>query len=43
MDEHTGRTGVQTRLEAFVDLLERSRINKSRNITSEEVKNLAGK
>jgi predicted nucleotide-binding protein (sugar kinase/HSP70/actin superfamily) len=24
-DEHTGRAGVQTRLEAFVDLLERSR------------------
>lgn len=24
-DEHTGRSGVQTRLEAFVDLLERSR------------------
>jgi predicted nucleotide-binding protein (sugar kinase/HSP70/actin superfamily) len=43
MDEHTGRTGVQTRLEAFVDLLERSRINKSRNLTSEEVLNLAGK
>lgn len=25
VDEHTGRAGVQTRLEAFVDLLERSR------------------
>lgn len=25
VDEHTGRSGVQTRLEAFVDLLERSR------------------
>lgn len=28
VDEHTGRAGVQTRLEAFVDLLERSRIQK---------------
>ena len=25
VDEHTGRAGIQTRLEAFVDLLERSR------------------
>ncbi len=28
VDEHTGRAGVQTRLEAFVDLLERKRLKK---------------
>jgi len=28
VDEHTGRAGIQTRLEAFVDLLERSRCHK---------------
>ena len=25
LDEHTGEAGIQTRLEAFVDLLERKR------------------
>jgi predicted nucleotide-binding protein (sugar kinase/HSP70/actin superfamily) len=30
VDEHTGRAGIQTRLEAFVDLLERSRFLKKK-------------
>jgi predicted nucleotide-binding protein (sugar kinase/HSP70/actin superfamily) len=30
VDEHTGRAGIQTRLEAFVDLLERSRCLKEK-------------
>ena len=34
MDELTGYAGVQTRLEAFVDLLERSRGNFSRAQTA---------
>lgn len=41
VDEHTGRAGVQTRLEAFVDLLERSRQKNSR--TKEGVLKLACK
>lgn len=40
-DEHTGRTGVQTRLEAFVDLLERSRQKGS--VRKEGVLKLASK
>lgn len=30
LDEHTGEAGIQTRLEAFVDLLERNRNNGNR-------------
>lgn len=41
VDEHTGRAGVQTRIEAFVDLLERSR-QKTREI-NEGVLKLASK
>ncbi|MDA8226804.1 MAG: CoA protein activase [Desulfitobacterium hafniense] len=41
MDEHTGRAGVQTRLEAFVDLLERSRQSKEQ-LTREDVLGFAG-
>ena len=40
VDEHTGHAGVQTRLEAFVDLLERSRMQKVRR---EESLSLAGR
>ncbi len=38
VDEHSGRAGVQTRLEAFVDLLERRR---NRTLTREDVLNVA--
>ncbi|HHY25613.1 MAG TPA: CoA protein activase [Desulfitobacterium dehalogenans] len=41
VDEHTGKAGVQTRIEAFVDLLERSR-QKGR-VNREGVLDLAGK
>ncbi len=41
VDEHTGRAGVQTRLEAFVDLLERSHHKDS--LTKEGVLKLASK
>ncbi|AGA69805.1 hypothetical protein Desdi_2381 [Desulfitobacterium dichloroeliminans LMG P-21439] len=41
VDEHTGRAGIQTRLEAFVDLLERSRHNIS--AINEGVLELAGR
>ncbi len=40
VDEHTGRAGVLTRVEAFVDLLERSRVLKEQK---EGVLELAGK
>lgn len=40
LDEHTGKAGVQTRLEAFVDLLER---RKRGTVTREEVLSIAGK
>ncbi|MHB8124116.1 MAG: CoA protein activase [Desulfitobacteriaceae bacterium] len=42
VDEHTGRAGIQTRLEAFVDLLERSRCRKTKALR-EDVFNNAGK
>ena len=42
VDEHTGRAGVQTRLEAFLDLLERSRQGKEQKC-SEEVVSVAGR
>ncbi|MHB1653369.1 MAG: acyl-CoA dehydratase activase-related protein [Desulfitobacteriaceae bacterium] len=42
VDEHTGRAGIQTRLEAFVDLLERSRMN-SQKVQRDELLSLAGK
>ncbi|MGI1658586.1 MAG: 2-hydroxyacyl-CoA dehydratase [Desulfitobacterium sp.] len=41
VDEHTGRAGIQTRLEAFVDLLERSRHNLT--AINEGVLELAGR
>lgn len=40
VDEHTGKAGVLTRVEAFVDLLERSRIHKE---NKEGVLGLAGR
>lgn len=43
VDEHTGRAGIQTRLEAFVDLLERSRRSKARVPLREDVLSNAGK
>lgn len=43
VDEHTGRAGVQTRLEAFVDLLERSRYNRTGAPLREDVLSNAGK
>ncbi|MFZ3101487.1 MAG: 2-hydroxyacyl-CoA dehydratase [Desulfitobacteriaceae bacterium] len=42
VDEHTGQVGVQTRLEAFVDLLERSRRSRARAPLREEVLTNAG-
>lgn len=41
VDEHTGKAGVQTRIEAFVDLLERSCLK--RRVNNEGVLDLAGK
>ncbi len=43
VDEHTGRAGIQTRLEAFVDLLERSHHSKTKAPLREEVLTNAGK
>ena len=40
VDEHTGRAGVQTRLEAFADLLERSRTRRQVASAGEEVQNI---
>ncbi|HBW37041.1 MAG TPA: CoA protein activase, partial [Desulfosporosinus sp.] len=37
VDEHTGQAGIQTRLEAFVDLLERPRLLQGTQQTREEV------
>lgn len=42
IDEHTGRAGIQTRLEAFVDLLERSRFRQDNTKPREEVLNIVG-
>jgi predicted nucleotide-binding protein (sugar kinase/HSP70/actin superfamily) len=43
VDEHTGRAGIQTRLEAFVDLLERSNRQCGCEVTREEVLCVGGK
>lgn len=42
VDEHTGQAGIQTRLEAFVDLLERPRLLRESCITREGVLSVGG-
>ncbi|KJS47789.1 acyl-CoA dehydratase activase-related protein [Desulfosporosinus sp. BICA1-9] len=43
VDEHTGQAGIQTRLEAFVDLLERPRLLQGTQQTREEVLGVGGR
>lgn len=43
VDEHTGQAGIQTRLEAFVDLLERPRLLEGTQQTREEVLSVGGR
>ncbi|MDR3542584.1 MAG: acyl-CoA dehydratase activase-related protein [Desulfosporosinus sp.] len=43
VDEHTGQAGMQTRLEAFVDLLERPRFQRVIGQTREEVFGVGGR
>lgn len=43
VDEHTGQAGIQTRLEAFVDLLERTRLSPKTEQTRGEALSFAGK
>ena len=43
VDEHTGRAGMQTRLEAFVDLLERPRLQRGIGQTRGEVLGVGGR
>lgn len=43
VDEHTGQAGMQTRLEAFVDLLERPRLQRKIGQTRGEVLSVGGR
>lgn len=43
VDEHTGKAGLQTRLEAFVDLLERSRQAEAGPEARKELRRIGGK